>query len=97
MDFLIRKRVERMLETTAVTVYIVQEGDTRPLILNIGPQLKPDMGLVLDAEGFSCTISVRMQPVAVRVKWEWVVRAEPLINLNPPGGSGGTVTLRNAV
>lgn len=87
---MMKRRVERLLETSAVTVTVrtCEVANLPPYItLNIGPQLVPDMDLVLDDAGFEASLSLFKAPVQrVRVRWESVLKVEALPRPDPGGG-----------
>jgi hypothetical protein len=97
VKYLMAARVERILETSAVTVTVKTgglEGLPEHMILSIGNQLLPYMALELDGEGFEADLRLFGRPLRrVRVNWPSVVKAEPLL---PPPTPGSPAAVRRA-
>jgi hypothetical protein len=88
---IMKRRVEKILETgtaVCVTVRTCSVANLPPYItLNIGNMLLPNMDLQIDDLGFEADLALFKAPIQrVRVRWESVLKAEPLPRPDPGGG-----------
>lgn len=94
MQYLMKRRVEKMLETSAVVLTIKTDHPALPahITLNVGTPsvgFLPDMEVRIDDEGFDCLAKIRFlgpEVREVRVRWDSIVKVE-VLPCPDPGGS----------